>query len=190
MADILVTWLCNIWGFFKTSPISFVAFFGVIVAGVGIALVRRTARQQATLQFMYDYNDSQEVSECIRLIRGVNDVPKGSGSEEAIKERAEYLMRRPTSSKEISVPTGYSYLHPKEKERCRILVLFVLNKLEILAIGWQHKIYDKKMVKDFMGRDVGEFYDLSKPIIAYVQKESEKAFVEFEKFAKKIRPRR
>ena len=187
MADIL-TWLCNIWGFFKTSPVSFVAFFGVIVAWVGIVFVRRTARQQTTLQFIHDYNDSHEVAEGIRLIQGVNDVPDDSGAEEALRERAEYLMRRPTSSEDMPAPAGYSYLPPKEKERRRTLVLSVLNKLEILAIGWQHKIYDKKMVKDFMGRDMGKLYDLSKPIIAWARQQSKKAFVEFEKFAKKVRP--
>ena len=144
-----------------------VVAIGVGVAVFGIRMARKTAKQEATLKFMHEYNNSSEVSEGIRMIHQITDDPDSQVAKH-FKDRN----------------------RPNNKERMNILL--VLNKFEILAIGLKRKIYDRKMVGDFLGRDVGEFYDLSKPIIEYIREyeEDEKACEEFENLANEVKKRR
>ena len=152
---------------FQAWLIFLTALGGVVVAFRGIASARKTARQQATLEFMNEYNNSSEVSEGIRMIHQITDDPDSS-------------VARNFKNRNL----------PDNKDRMNILL--VLNKFEVLAIGLKRKIYDRKMVGDFLGRDVGEFYDLSKPIIEYIREyeADEKACEEFENLANEVKKRR
>ena len=164
MADFLER-LCDVWGFLKDIPLSVVGFFGVIAAVVGIAVSRKTARQQATLEFMNEYSDSSKVSEGIRLIREIQDDQPATDD----------VLRA------IDNPVG------QENNEKRAHALFVLNKFEILAVGLKQKIYDRKMVEDFWGHDIKKFFELSEPIISHIRKEDAKAFVEFEELARRVK---
>ena len=131
---------------------------GVVVAVCGIAMVRKTARQQATLEFITQYNDSSVVSEGIHLIHD--------------PEATQELISALESGKHL------------QKES----ILSVLNKFEILAVGLEQGIYDYDMVKNCFGYEVGKFFQLSGRIIHCVRVKHPKAFVSIEKLAKDIGP--
>ena len=157
-----------------------VVAIGVGVAVGGIIMARKTATQEATLKFMHKYNDSSEVSEGLRAIRDFKaeiDEFKANNSEAATKEQVKEW------AKDFIEPD----VHDIKKRETRENILIVLNKFEILAIGLKRKIYDQEMVKDFLGRDVAEFYNRSEPIIAHIRKTDKTAFVEFEEIAKTVK---
>ena len=143
---------------FQAWLIFFAALGGVVVAVCGIAMVRKTARQQATLEFITQYNDSSVVSEGIHLIHD--------------PEATQELISALESGKHL------------QKES----ILSVLNKFEILAVGLEQGIYDYDMVKNCFGYEVGKFFQLSGRIIHCVRVKHPKAFVSIEKLAKDIGP--
>ena len=150
---------------FQAWLIFFTALGGVIAALRGISSARKTARQQATLEFMNEYSDSSKASEGIRLIREIqNDQPATDAVLSAIDN-----------------PVG------EDNNDKRAHALFVLNRFEILAIGLKQKIYDRKMVEYFWGHDIKEFFKLSQPIISHIRKKDAEAFVEFEELAKRVK---
>ena len=158
-----------------------VVAIGVGVAVFGIRMARKTAKQEATLKFIHKYNDSLEVSKGIRAIRDFKaeiENFKADNSEAVIKE---FVKDR---AKELIEPDDR---RNSEKWETRENILIVLNKFEILAIGLKRKIYDQEMVKDFLGRDVAEFYKRSEPIIAHIRKTDKRAFVEFEEIAEQVK---
>ena len=111
---------------FQAWLIFFTALGGVVVAFRGISSARKTARQQATLEFMNEYNNSSEVSEGIRMIHQITDDPDSP-------------VARNFKDRNL----------PDNKDRMNILL--VLNKFEVLAIGLKRKIYDlSKPIIDYI----------------------------------------
>ena len=83
-------------------------------------------------------------------------------------------------------------MHPNgAKAEERDGILFALNEFEILAVGLdpEIRIYDQKMVNDFLGHDVKEFYNSVKPIITYIREEEDdkQAFVKFQALAEEVK---
>ena len=151
---------------------SAIAVVNGVMGWLNICTARRNARQQATLGFMSEYNDSEKVSEGMRVIDAVND---------GIKK-----IEASNSSEGVITELVKECIYPNNtKGQERESILFVLNEFEILAIGLKQKIYDPRMVKDFLGRDVREFYNSAAPIIGYIRKyeNNPRAFEEFEKLA-------
>ena len=175
-----------------------VVAIGVGVAVFGIGMARKTAQQQATLDFINGYNDSDTVSYGVRWIRqmykdaGRVDFSAENVSPEVAEKLAgiadEYFLA--INAEELMEGREVSPEHPPENKKTkRMQILFVLNKFEILAIGLEQKIYDRQMIKDCLGRDVARFYNLSKPIIAHIRnnESDSKAFTEFEKLAEEAK---
>ena len=71
----------------------------------------------------------------------------------------------------------------------RILINFLLNTFEDLAVGIDHEIYDKEMIEKSLGGDISKIY---KRITPYIEHSREKYndpdnWKEFEKLVGKIK---
>lgn len=75
---------------------------------------------------------------------------------------------------------------PLEKGAKRDDFLFLINRLEILAIGLDRRVYDKRIIADYFGRDLKEIYADAAPLIRHVrQTENDpEAFAKFEEIAR------
>ncbi|MGI9337830.1 MAG: DUF4760 domain-containing protein [Gammaproteobacteria bacterium] len=82
-------------------------------------------------------------------------------------------------------------------EESRADIKYLLNFFENLAIGLNHNIYDRKMVRDAFGLDLWLFYQLACPYIRAVREEDkqkhpnapgsyQRAYSEFEKLSERI----
>lgn len=66
--------------------------------------------------------------------------------------------------------------------------LFLMNMFEMLAIGLNGGIYDKKMVMDAFGEELRGIYGIAEPLIRHVRgKDKGRAFVHIESLASKIK---
>ena len=77
---------------------------------------------------------------------------------------------------------------PLEKGPKRDDFLFLMNRMEILAIGLSRRVYDKRLVADYFGRDLRAIYTDAAPLIEHIR-QTEKdphAFVKFQELADSI----
>ena len=148
-----------------------VALLGVSVALGGILWIRHTAKQRETLQFMHDYNNDPMVVEGFDVIY---QVKAGDLSVEDAMDRQE------------------------NGGKSRVAFLHLASKFEILAIGLNNGIYNKKMITDCFGRDISEIFLVSKDLIDHVRnqdktewgiKSDSAALREFEKLALEVEPK-
>lgn len=67
--------------------------------------------------------------------------------------------------------------------------IFLMNMFETLAIGLARRIYDKKMVLQFFGRDLKKIWENALPFVTDLRhrENDPDAFVEFEKLAVRVR---
>ena len=77
---------------------------------------------------------------------------------------------------------------PLQKGGKRDDFLFLMNRLEILAIGLDRRIYDRRIVNDYFGRDLKEIYSLAEPLITHVRQAERdaEAFAKFEEIVRGI----
>ena len=149
---------------------------------MNIRASRQNARQQATLDFMNKYNDSDKMTKGILAIRAIDTYIEKVENANSCEDTIKILITE--CIKERLHPNG-----AKAEERDGIL--FALNEFEILAVGLdpEIRIYDQKMVNDFLGHDVKEFYNSVKPIITYIREEEDdkQAFVKFQALAEEVK---
>ena len=67
--------------------------------------------------------------------------------------------------------------------------LFLMNMFEVLAIGLERNIYDKRMIIQFFGRDLKKIWEKSLPFVTHLrtQEKDPDAFKEFENLAARTR---
>ena len=77
---------------------------------------------------------------------------------------------------------------PLEHDAPRDDFLFLMNRLEILAIGLERRIYDKRLIADYFGRDLKEIHADAAPLIEHLRRAEKDpdAFVKFEELARNI----
>ena len=89
---------------FSTVVAVYIAVFNILVGQKNIQEARRNAQQQATLEFMNNYNNSEKLSEGFRAIRAViahiKKVKEANPSEEGVVH--EFIKERlaPTRDRE------------------------------------------------------------------------------------------
>ena len=77
---------------------------------------------------------------------------------------------------------------PLERGAARDDFLFLMNRLEILAIGLERRIYDERIVADYFGRDLKEIHAAAAPLIEHIRRTEKDpdAFVKFEELARNV----
>lgn len=68
--------------------------------------------------------------------------------------------------------------------------LFLMNILEMLAIGLDSKIYDEKMVMEAFDEELCHIYDKANPLIWHIRGKDSLAFVHIESLVSKLKKRR
>lgn len=136
----------------------------VIVAVWAIWQNRNITKENHTLSFIRDYNSDARVDAAHRFIR---DSVIGH-SKQAIAD---------------------SYRHADQRAN----FLFLMNKFEILAVGLERGLYDKKLVDKIFDYDICEIYDSAKPLIDIIRETENSsdyalAFENFEKLAAETKP--
>jgi hypothetical protein len=124
----------------------------------GVSLARKTAREQNTISFIKDYNDNARTDKAYPFLRKIRD-------------------------EGLSAP----YFEGKENEDRKVF-LALMNRLEALAIGVKHNIYDERIIREMFGYEVREIYKISEPIIAHIREKEGPSivFCEFEALAKRL----
>ena len=144
---------------YPDMQILYASTMGVALFAAGsIIWTRRAAQQQETLNFIQDYNSNPAIARGFSVMYRVAD---GYLTIEKALERI-------------------------GKERGNFLV--AVNKFEILAIGLNHQLYDRRMINDFFGRDIVDFYRSAEYLIEYYRstEPNPKAFKNFEKLAEQM----
>ena len=144
---------------YPNMQILYASTMGVALFATGsIIWTRRAAQQQETLNFIQDYNSNPAIAKGFSVMYRVAD---GYLTIEKALERI-------------------------GKERSNFLA--TVNKFEILAIGLNHQIYDRRMIDDFFGRDIVHIYRSAEYMIEHFRstEPNPKAFKNFEKLAEKM----
>ena len=162
----------SLWGIISVS------FVGMCVAVFGILWTRKTAQQRETLKFINDYNDSLEAPKGFAVIHRLRNLrtQQEKQSESIINEEVKNILDRDRKN------------DGDQQNNDRKHVLFLINKLEILAIGWNEKIYSENMISRCFRCDIINIYIDSVLFIRYIrQKEKDPdAFSGLEALIKKI----
>ena len=144
---------------YPDMQILYASTMGVALFAAGsIIWTRRAAQQQETLNFIQDYNSNPAIAKGFSVMYRVAD---GYLTIEKALERI-------------------------GKERSNFLA--AVNKFEILAIGLNHQIYDRRMINEFFGRDIVDIYRSAEYLIEYYRstEPNPKAFKNFEKLAEQM----
>ena len=144
---------------YPDMQILYASTMGVALFAAGsIIWTRRAAQQQETLNFIQDYNSNPAIAKGFSVMYRVAD---GYLTIEKALERI-------------------------GKERSNFLA--AVNKFEILAIGLNHQIYDRRMIDEFFGRDIVDIYRSAEYLIEYYRstEPNPRAFKNFEKLAEQM----
>ena len=156
----------SLWGIISVS------FVGMCIAAFGILWTRKTAQQRETLKFINGYNDSLEAPKGFAVINRVCNLrtQQEKKSEAIINDAVKNILDRENKNDE------------------RKHVLFLINKLEILAIGWNEKIYSEDMISRCFRRDIINIFIDSVLFIRHIRQEEDDpdAFSGLEALIKKI----
>ena len=122
---------------------AFSAFASAVGATIGaycaIKANKIIAKQQATLDFVNDYNNDERVSEAFKVIRNYKQ-----------------------SNQTLEV-----YLQKEGDNRKHFLLL--MNKFEILTVGLDAGIYDRKIVNNIFGTEMRDVFANAGPMIDHIR---------------------
>ena len=135
----LVAALCVLAFILRADKTAMVAVIGLAIAAATMAMIRITARQQATLKVMDEFSS-------VRMLPGRELIRSFHNA--VIAGKAQHGVDTIIKCE-------------KDVENIRIFAEYMEN----LAVGLKHQIYNLQMVEDWLGKDVRTYYDAAEPMI-------------------------